>query len=195
MLSSYLLAIVSSLRLGELNSCIALIAVGFFYNELDGAENNFIIRNLVNAAGFLSFASGAVDVVSRKLDISLNSVAYTWFLVVGAILFSTVHSQEMTDQEGDSARGRRTVLLVLGDMRAMWKIAVPVFFWSYFCPHFLGLPAEGYLPCLLVGSTVAYSTVRQTVVSVQKTTFRIWNLWMVMIYLLPLMKRVSMEVG
>lgn len=193
MMLSYLAAILTSLRLGGLRSCVAMILLGFYYNELGGADNSFVVRNLVNAAGFLSFASGATEVALNRLHSSLNHTAYPWFFVIGAIVFSTVQSQDMSDQEGDDKRGRKTVPLVLGDEFARWSIAIPVLLWSCFCPWFLGLPAWGYLHCLSMGSIVAYRTILRRTVDADKTTFKIWNAWMVAIYLLPLIKRLSME--
>lgn len=191
MITLYFVAIESSLLFGGLKYTLILIALGYYYNELGGADDNFIIRNLVNAAGFLSFGSGAAEVASKRVQFSLNQTAYPWFLIIGAIVFSTVQSQDMPDQEGDQARGRKTAPLVLGDRAARWSIAVPVFFWSCFCPWFLGLGMEGYGLSVCIGATVAARTVTRRTMHADEATFKIWNVWLVSIYLLPLVKRLG----
>lgn len=192
MLFSYFLAGLTSLCFGGWGCFIILILLGFHYNKLGGADDSAIVRNLLNAAGFLTFAFGASEVASKNLRFSLNHVGYQWFFIVGAIVFSTIHAQDMPDQEGDSARGRRTAPLVLGDMCARWTIAIPVVFWSFFCPYFMGLLLVAYAPSVLMGGILAYRIVRYRTVAADKRTFGIWNLWIVTIYLLPLIKRLSL---
>ena len=57
---------------------------------------------------------------------------------------TTVHIQDLKDQEGDRARNRRTAPLVLGDGPAQWTIAIPTAIWSVACPIFWQLDFLGY---------------------------------------------------
>jgi 4-hydroxybenzoate polyprenyltransferase len=57
-------------------------------------------------------------------------------LIISALIFSTVHLQDMLDQPGDAKRGRRTVPLVWGDGVARWTIAIPILGWGVWCPIF-----------------------------------------------------------
>lgn len=192
MIFSYLFAGLTSLRFGGVGCFTVMIVLGFFYNELGGADDSAIVRNLLNAAGFLTFALGASTVASKNLHFSLNTVAYQWFSIIGAIVVSTIQVQDMPDQKGDSARGRRTAPLILGDGCARWTIALPVLFWSCFCPYFMGLLPGNYAPSVSVGSIVAYRIVMYRTVVADKITFGFWNLWMVTLYSLPLIKRLSL---
>ena len=191
MLALYPSAFVASLFLGGLKQCVTLIALGFWYNDLEGADQSCIIRNLINALGFMCYASGATEIAAGHLEIFLTLDAYRWLSVIGAVVFTTVHMQDMYDQAGDSLRGRWTVPLSMGDWPARWTIAVPVAFWSFFCPAFWQLSVLGYVIPVLTGATIAYRVISERSVKSDKITFRIWNLWMVFLYLLPLVKRFS----
>ncbi|KAI9660213.1 MAG: hypothetical protein M1831_003520 [Alyxoria varia] len=69
----------------------------------------------------------------------VNPTGLSWTCLVSLIIFATMHVQDLKDQAGDSARGRRTMPLVLGDGVARWSIAAgtavaavgcPVWFWG-----------------------------------------------------------------
>ena len=193
MLFTYFVALASSLKLGGLRQCLILIVLGYWYNDLGGADYSCIIRNFINACGILSFATGAAEVASasKMFTTPFHSVAWQWFLIVGAIIFSSVQSQDMYDQAGDSLRKRNTVPLVIGDLFARWTIAIPVALWSYICPAFwqLGIGSRGLV--LLVGAVIVLRTLSMKTVAQDKTTFRIWNLWMILCYSLPLIKKLQ----
>ena len=63
--------------------------------------------------------------------------------------------EPQADQEGDRARNRGTLPLVLGDWTARWTIAVPVLFWSFACPKFWELDIYGWIMPAIFGSVVA----------------------------------------
>lgn len=193
MWSLYPIAIVASLKLGGLKQCLALICLGWWYNDLGGADYSCITRNFINACGFLSYASGATEVASRSnlLDNPFKPVAWSWFLIIGAVVFTSVQTQDMYDQAGDSLRRRKTVPLVIGDHYARWSIALAMMGWSVVCPTFWQLGPVTYAISIITGAVVTFRTLTKRSVSADKVTFRIWNLWMVMLYLMPLFKRIK----
>ena len=99
---------------------------------------------------------------------------------------SLIRSQ--ADQEGDRARDRGTLPLVLGDWTARWTIAVPVILWSFACPAFWTLSVYGSIMPALLGSVVAVRVLIFRDVVSDKKTWYIWNLWITSIYTLPLVK-------
>jgi 4-hydroxybenzoate polyprenyltransferase len=119
-------------------------------------------------------------------------MVYQWQFLMGAVVASTGHSQDMADQAGDRLRNRKTVPLVIGDPVARWTIAVPVAFWTVIAPRFLNLSIVGYLVPFAIGWTVILRTLIVRDVLGDMTTFQIWNLWMVNLYLLPLVKTYTM---
>lgn len=189
----YPVAIFASLKLGGLKQCLALIFLGWWYNDLGGADYSCITRNFINACGFLSYASGATEVASRTelLGSPFNPIAWTWFSIIGAVVFTSVHTQDMYDQAGDGLRGRKSVPLVIGDYYARWSIAIAMVVWSIVCPTFWQLGPGTYAMSMITAAIITFRTLAKRTVSDDKLTFRIWNLWMVMLYLMPLFKRVK----
>ena len=189
----YPVAIVASLKLGGLKQCLTLIFLGWWYNDLGGADHSCITRNFINACGFLSYASGATEVASRTelLGSPFKPIAWLWFFVIGAVVFTSVQTQDMYDQAGDGLRGRKTVPLVIGDDYARWSIAMAMAVWSVVCPTFWQLGPGTYALSMMTAAFVTVRTLTKRSVSADKLTFRIWNLWMVMLYLMPLFKRIK----
>lgn len=58
----YPVAILMSVQLGGFNQSIILLALGTWYNRLSGGDGGWLVRNLINALGFVSFALGALEV-------------------------------------------------------------------------------------------------------------------------------------
>ena len=194
MLAFYMLAVITSSLLSTLPQCLSLILLGYWYNHLHGADANPFIRNLLSACGFGCFTSGAMQVAVGPTVPVLRSDGL-WFVVIAAIIFSTVQAGDMYDQRGDATRGRRTVPLVIGDAAARWTIAVPVAGWSYVAPWFWNSAGTGYLGPMLLGAGVAVRTLWSRGEEADKRTFKVWNAWMVAIYSLPLLKTLEFGSG
>lgn len=162
---------------------------GDLYNNFGGADVNPLIRNAINALGYICFISGAMEVaLDVPLPLSTTSVLAKWFGIISGIIMTTVHTQDMYDQEGDTLRGRSTLPLVLGDGPARWITAVWMVVWGVLCPNFwhttLLTRAIGIGLALLVGlRTLAYRSVPS-----DKVTFLIWNIWVSFVYALPLLQ-------
>ena len=189
MLMCYFVALIVSVSLGCAIPCVTLIALGWIYNDLGGADYNCLARNLINAAGFTCFASGATIVASGRLG--LNAAAYEWFAMVAAIIFSSVQMQDIPDQEGDSARGRQTIPLVIGDRQSRWTVVVPVAFWSVSAPAFWNVGLMGFAIPLIFGALIIKRVMVNRTAREDELTFKIWNVWMVSLYLLTFIKRLG----
>ena len=187
----YPIAFLASTFLGGTKQCVSLMFLGYWYNDLEGADKSCIIRNFINACGFLSFASGALEVALGASKTSLNATAYQWLLIVGAIVFSTVQMQDIPDQAGDRLRGRWTVPLVVGDTVSRWTVAVPVAIWSLFAPSFWQLGIRAFVIPVVLAIIIVRRVLSKKEVKDDKRTFRIWNLWIAYMYFLPLIKSLS----
>ena len=188
MLALYPIAVGSSLLTGGFRQSVGLVALGTWYNNFSGADASCVVRNLINACGYICFTSGAME-VAIGFPLPLEPRLVRWFGVVAAIIFTTVHSQDMYDQIGDSMRGRKTVPLVIGDVPARWTIAVPMIFWGFVCPCFWnGGTAVMALSLLLAGTVAARSLLFRTVED-DLLTFKVWNAWVALVFVLPLMGR------
>ncbi|MCJ1237975.1 hypothetical protein MMC14_005962 [Varicellaria rhodocarpa] len=189
MLTFYLAAWLTSFFVGGSAQCVLLMLLGYWYNDLEGADRSCVVRNFINACGFLCYASAATEIAAGYPDVSLNGSAWKWYCIIGFIVFTTVQSQDLYDQPGDRLRGRNTVPLVLGDYLARWTIAIPVALWSGVCPMFWELGLAGYMAPTFIGTIVVFRTLSKRTIEADKLTFKIWNLWMVILYLLPLNRR------
>ena len=189
MLASYVGAVLSSLYLGGIGQCVILIGLGHWYNDLKGADSNCIIRNLINACGYICFTSGALDVMSNPAIAFLKPVAYRWLFIIGLVILTTIQSQDLYDQAGDSLRKRRTVPLVIGDTAARCTVAIPLTMWSLFCPAFWQLGIGGFVPSVILGTIVVWRLFSKRTVKADRITFRIYNMWIVSLYVLPLVKK------
>ena len=185
MFGFYPVAVLVSCYVGGIRQCIALIILGYWYNDRGGADWSCVVRNFINACGFICYSSGAMEVaLGRRLP--WQPQLLQWFLIIGAVVFSTVQMQDLYDQSGDKLRGRRTVPLVAGDMLARWITAVPMVFWSMFCPFYWSLPPDISAGFAFLGFLIALRCMTRRTVSDDKTTFQLWNVWMVVVYSLPL---------
>lgn len=160
------------------------------YNDLGGADESFFVRNLMNAAAITCFGAGAAQVAIGE-QVALNVDAYRWLAIIAAIVTTTMQVQDMEDQEGDRARGRVTIPLLLGDATARHSIAVLVSAWSLVCPAYWGLDPLGYVLPGVVGLTIAGKTLTMRNVQADKSNWRAWNIWMMTLYLLPVWKNIS----
>ena len=188
MLIMYLVGLGISSVTGGLKQSIALVFLGTWYNNFAGGDNGFLVRNLINALGYICFLSGALEVaVGCPLPVKARLIQ--WFSMIAAIVFSTVQLQDMYDQGGDSMRGRRTVPLVIGDGPARWTTAFLMIFWAYVCPRFWNSAmAVIALSLLLAGTVIARSLLLRTVED-DRLTFKLWNAWMTLVFLLPLLSQ------
>lgn len=183
MLTLYPIAILASSWIGGIYQSLAIVALGFLYNDCGGAEANCLVRNLLNGAGYISFTSGAMSAAFGSQFLPTPALV-RWLAIVCLVVTTSVHIQDMSDQGGDRLRNRKTVPLVIGDELSRWTIAVAVGFWSVFCPWFTHTPSLYTAPPML-GAIVMYRTLTQKTVSEDKLTFKIWNLWLVALYLCP----------
>ena len=187
MLACYTMVIGISLLVGGFKQCVALVALGHWYNDLKGADSNCIVRNFINACGFVCYSAGAME-VALGFPLPAQSGLVAWFVFIGLVVFTTVQTQDIYDQAGDAIRGRKTVPLVIGDGSSRWSVAAPMVIWCWLVPLFWDSSIQGYTAPVIIGLTVVYRTLTKRSVDDDKVTFRLWNLWLVTLYCLPLLK-------
>lgn len=185
-LSAYLVAPTASLFAGGgVAQSVAIAVGGHVYNSMSGGSGGCLIRNVLNAGGFVTFASGALVVTTSGVPQQALRPMMGWLVVIALVVATTVHSQDMYDQVGDAAVGRRTVPLVVGDRNARWTILVAMTFWSVFCPLYWQADIAGYTLIGMFGIWAAWRTMFRTSVAEDRITFRIYNIWLMSIYSLP----------
>lgn len=195
----YLVAITYSYFTNTLAPALFLVFLGWCYNSsfVSGSEN-WALRTLLNAFGFPAFLYGALQAALCQVgvrDASGPLSAWTamkwWFVILSCVIFVTVHVLDIYDQEGDQARGRLTLPLVIGDRRARRSLALAsiassvgsCYFWN--C---LGL--SGLFP-LSLGALVAVGTLSAKSAKDDKKVAIVWSLWLMSLYTLPLMQALA----
>ncbi|KAI1505650.1 UbiA prenyltransferase family [Biscogniauxia marginata] len=191
----YIVAVAISWNIGGLGPSIILVVLGHWYNDGGGADVDALIRNLINAAGFTAFGTGALELaLNRRMNFNIATLTNIdspciekWLFIVAAVIFTTVHTQDMGDIDGDTQRGRLTVPTQMGETTARYTIAVFMTFWGLFCPCFWNCGWLGYVLNTPLACTIAFRSVILRTVADDQKTFRIWNAWMVTLYVLPLL--------
>jgi len=184
MFAFYGIASIASISLGGVRQCISLMLLGFWYNDPGGAAR-CVSRNLINACGFVCFASGAMEVALGG-TLPLSKTLAQWLLVIGGVVFTTVQLQDLQDQAGDRSCGRSTLPILVGDWNSRWMTALPMGFWCFFCPWFWRVRQVESLLFAAMGFVIAFRTMSLRKPVNDKTTFKLWNAWMVLLYSLPI---------
>ena len=176
-----------STKLGGLYPSYALHLLTYWYNEL-GSGETWLLRNLINAGGYLCFITGAMQVAGETQGLDYSGRALGWLVLVAVIISTTMQMQDLYDQEGDKLRDRKTVPLVFGDLQARYSIAIPVALWSIVAPSYWQLPILGFLPSVALGTVLVLRLLDRSKSKAEhdKKTFKIWTVWIISLYMLPL---------
>ena len=170
---------------------VVLMVFSHMYNELDGAQEHWFIRNVLNACGLSCFSVGSAVVATGFSHYSITDSVYTWVGLLAAVITTTVQVQDLPDVEGDRARGRKTMLLMYGDKVTRWSIAVLVVFWSVACCWYWELSYLSYVPGVAVAALMAWRVLLRRKLDEDEVTWKLWCVWMMVLYMLPLFKRLE----
>lgn len=171
---------------GGLQESFVMMALNWIYNDLGAANENFWLRNLMNALGFMDFIVGATVVIGGP-GAALSRSGWVWVSMMGGCIFTTISLQDLYDQDGDSARGRKTAPLVLGDFSCRMMVSAGLMAWSFAAPFYVGvtLPNLGVLVMLALVIISRTFVFRSAICD--RCTFKVWCLWIVALYSLPAM--------
>jgi len=176
--------------LGAPEETVLLFCLTWMYNDLGGAEEHFILRNIVIAAAYALYANGALRVACNHEGPTFTWRTHAWELMLSGVILTTMQVQDLEDQEGDRARDRLTAPLVIGDASTRWTISLPVLLFSIACPAFWGFDLStiaGMIPVAL-GTIVAVRFTRFRSQSADRATWKLWSYWLITLYALPLAK-------
>ena len=182
----YPVAVLWSVRFDGWKQCLSLIALGYWYNDRNGARG-CVTRNLINACGFVCYTSGAME-LAMGTPLPNRVLLGKWFLIIGGVVFSTVQIQDLYDQAGDRVCGRRTLPLVVGDGWSRWITALPMVLWGLFCPWYWHTHVGVWMAFLAIALLIVVRMLVRREVADDKVTFKIWNAWMIFLYLLPIIQ-------
>ncbi|KAI0816310.1 UbiA prenyltransferase family-domain-containing protein [Xylaria sp. FL0064] len=167
-----------------------LFTLTWMYNDLGGGDEDFIIRNLIIGFAFGLYNAGSLKIAGGK-NSSINQQGIIWTSILSSVIFTTMQSQDMKDQSGDRARGRRTAPIVLGDYVARGTISVPIAVWSIVCPWFWHVGLEGYMLILPLGAYIIWGLYNDKTFKGDRRAWKLWTLWTALLYFLPTIKHMD----
>jgi len=173
--------------LGAWQETVILFTLTWMYNDLGGGDDGWIMRNVIIAFAFSQYNKGALRVAAQQ-DFVISDKAWVWLLITSGVIGTTMHYQDLKDQEGDRMRGRKTAPLVLGDAVTRWTLAIPTAVWSVGCPAYWDSGVWGYLLPVGVGGVIIWRTLFMRGFKADKRTWWMWAAWTGIIWLLPLFK-------
>ncbi|KAF2199994.1 hypothetical protein GQ43DRAFT_449866 [Delitschia confertaspora ATCC 74209] len=166
----------------------ALMCTGtWIYNDLRGGDDGWVYRNML-----LAIAFGLYNWSSVKVAAALGQAAEVsregehWILIISGVILTTMHIQDLKDQAGDHARGRKSAPLVLGDVAARWTIAVPIALWTPYICYFWEVPWQPGGLVTALGFHVAYRCVWLRGPKSDRRTWQLWCFWTALLYVMPL---------
>lgn len=137
---------------------------------------DFIIRNLIIGVAFGLYNASSLKIAGGP-NSKINEQGAIWTAIISGVIFTTMHSQDMKDQDGDRSRGRRTAPIVLGDFVARSTIAIPIGAWSIICPWFWGTGIEGYLLTVPLGIYIVWKLYTDRTFKGDRASWKLWTLW------------------
>lgn len=181
----------SYLVLGAWIETLFIISLTWMYNDLGGGDDNFVLRNAIISIAYGAYNHGSVKVAGgQQATPVFSTLGRTWVGLISLVIFTTMHIQDLKDTAGDEVRGRRSAMLVLGDRFARWTLAVPIAFWSFACPWFIGLYPRKRSPTSLasvgLGLYISYRVLWLKSKENDATSWKLWAAWLIIIYVSPL---------
>ncbi|KAF7951725.1 hypothetical protein EAE96_007024 [Botrytis aclada] len=186
MLILYPVAFSSSLTIGGWRQCVSLIVLGIWYNN-HGGSSRYISRNFINACGFVCYASGAME-VALGVALPVTGSLIGWLLLIATVVFTTVQTQDLYDQAGDRACGRSTMPLAIGDWNCRLITVLAMLIWLWICPAYWKVSIRVAVIFTCMGFLIVVRLTLKRTVAEDKTTFKLWNAWILFLYTLPLIK-------
>ena len=193
LLATYPFMYLFSSRFGGLKPCIGLTFLQLWYNDWGGSDDNGFVRNFLNAAGYLCFLSGSLEVLIGPSYNVFNPKALTWLFMVGGLICTTIHAQDFRDEEGDRLRGRNTIQSAIGDRASRWSVILAAGFWSIFIPARLELGLKaGLVLCSTAGVLIFWVLQGLQTRTLQKDilAYKAWCFWFMSVFLVPCVKSI-----
>ncbi|KAK7973770.1 heterokaryon incompatibility protein-domain-containing protein [Apiospora arundinis] len=186
--STIIVALLVSFILGVQLEAAGFVAASYIYNQLGGGDVNPVIRNLLNGVGLTLLNSGSLKLAaaySKEQGAFVDGRGYVWILAVGLVISTTIQTQDFRDQEGDAARGRWTLPLVIGDGPARLVTAASMLVWAFLCPWICGAGFVGYSLSVVTACVAAFGLLVYRTRSADGLSFKLWSVWLTVVYLMP----------
>ncbi|OTA97999.1 hypothetical protein M426DRAFT_70597, partial [Hypoxylon sp. CI-4A] len=190
--SIFVLILTSGVWLGGFPEAVTFMLEAWVHNHAHGASS-WWGKNTLTALLYMTGQIGGIRVAAGSMaSTSLTRETYEWCALLCLNTITTIQTQDLRDQDGDRARGRRTVPLVVGDTGTRWITALLISFWSIVCPAYWGQGhfTAGYVLPTLIGCSLSVRILVCRSVEADRITFHIYSLlWLPALYAIPFCNR------
>lgn len=182
----YVISISIGLSMGLVTESLLMIPLGWIYNCGGGAFRSPFIRSFSHMMGYWVFFHGSHIIALGSSQTSTTTQTLAWTVFVSFVLGATVTAADLPDVEGDAAIGRRTIPIVFGDQLARMSLALTVIVLSIISCIWWQTRLVGWGFVGMLASKVARRTLLLRSTEEDKMTQKMWYLWMMALYVLPL---------
>ncbi|ETW81165.1 hypothetical protein HETIRDRAFT_319757 [Heterobasidion irregulare TC 32-1] len=152
---------------------MSLVLFTVIYNECSAHAGHWLVRNVVNAAGFASFEAGATLIAGPNSH-TLDTTAIIAICCSAGIFATTIHSQDFKDRDGDKAIGRHTIPIVAPAI-ARYTVVIPLLLWSAFLSNLWQLDVVASCGFLIVALFVGVRFLIFTTIAADQVSFYWYN--------------------
>ncbi|KAI1311115.1 hypothetical protein F5Y03DRAFT_411002 [Xylaria venustula] len=121
-------------------------------------------------------------------EAEINSTGLSWITLISAVVMTTIQIQDLKDTAGDRVRGRKTVVLTLGEGVSRASIALFDCLWSYVCAWPWYLPKTASAALAGLSGLLATRVLSKRRVEDDRRTWRLCCLSHCCLYLLPVVR-------
>ncbi|KAF9468327.1 UbiA prenyltransferase family [Collybia nuda] len=165
------------------HASIALIVLTTIYNEFGAHACHWVIRNIVNAAGFASFEWGSTLTAGAD-PTQLTDVGVLAVCISFGIFATTIQTQDFKDVEGDQTINRKTLPIIFPEGSRYTPI-VTLLVWSIILSFTWKLPAVVVAAfvglAIFVGARFLFWRTRHN----DQVSFYWYNVWLAAAHGLP----------
>lgn len=164
-----------------------LIFTTYFYDNV-GLASHHVGKSLCNVGGYATFEIGATKLTGHTR--TLDHVSWIAILISGALIFTTIHTQDFPDVEGDAKLGRVTFPIYAPEAARLFTVCVmPA--WSLFLCRFWKMNmAMGAAFCTL-GAITGFRFYWWRTQEHDARSYVIFNIWLMFAHILPMNSRTS----
>jgi len=162
---------------------VGVVAITFWYNELNGGGRHWFVRNLLNGIGFGAFETGAVLLAGQNRQ-EFDLIAFRAVLISTWLYATTTHTQDFKDVIGDRKIDRSTVALDMPRI-ARPSVLVMLIAWSAFLTKVweLGNVTAGAM--MVLAAFVGWRFCMMDGMRNDQVSFYWYNLWLSIAYASP----------
>ncbi|KAL4262833.1 UbiA prenyltransferase [Pleurotus pulmonarius] len=165
----------------------SLVVITILYDDL-GLAGHCLGKSLCNIGGYTAFELGATKMIGNGHE--LGDVTSQALAISSLVIFTTIHAQDFADVDGDLAIGRTTLPIYAPQLSRVAILVLPCT-WSMFVGWFWGVGPGTYAALVSIGSYVGLQFYLFRNVDADKKSYRQFNVWLLLIHLMPLHYRTS----